>query len=180
MNADDYVKHLLNDRSFLNVEFRRYVDNCYSFDDLASTILPDTLCALIKKAKWNNKLRMMLSELLWYVDGNELEDHMFRLLLKFPRKSRNNYIGTLVHLKLSFYQMQILNRYPNSFEAFGWLLDQICSNDMFTVEDMRQLLRENVGITAYGMNACIDKAREVYGESAKLEAARAWVLRNKI
>lgn len=179
MNVNEYVRRLLSDKQFFRSEYIRYVDNGYYIDKITGILSDESLYAVICKARWNKKLRRMLDHLLWYIDGRNLSDQHFRMLLKFPRRCRNNYVGTLAHQNLSFYQMQILNRYPNSFEAFGWLFDCICSHDIFTEEDMLQLLYENSDVTEYGIQGCIDNAYQLFGSSAKLDTAVKWLKEHK-
>lgn len=170
----DYVRKLQADKSFLATEYKKYVNNCYSIDNIDGTIPSDVLCSLIKAAKANRKLRMLLGELLWYVDGHSVTDSIFRMLLAFPSWYRNTYTSVLGHKNLAFYQMQILNRYPQSFEAFSWLFDHICCYDCFTDKDMYKILSENCDTTKYGIQRCIDSASEKYGGSKKLSLAIEW------
>lgn len=179
IDVNEYVRRLLEDKGVLESEYRSYEQNDYTIQNICGILSSESLYAVIRAARWNRKVRKLLNDLLWYIDELHLMDAHFRMLLKFPRRDRNNYVGVLVHKKLSFYQMQVLNRYPNSFEAFGWLLDRICSSDMFTEEDMLQLLRENADVTKYGMQACVDYAYETYGPSSKLDAAAAWIAQRR-
>lgn len=175
----DYVIRLQTDKLFLMSEYKEYVDNCYSIENISGIIPSDVLCSFIKAAKVKRKLRLMLGELLWYVDAQSVTDINFRMLLTFPSRYRNTYVSVLGHKNLSFYQMQMLNRYPQSFEAFSWLFDHICCYEFFTEEDMYKILSENCDTTQYGIQQCIDSAYEKYGESRKLSFAVEWLMKNK-
>lgn len=179
MNANEYARRLLSDRGFLKEEYRQYVARCYMVPELSGTIANDTLAGLIRRAKWDRRIRWMLSELLWHIDGNRLPDELFRALMAFPRRTRRNYCGTLAHLKLPFYQMWELNRHCSEFESFAWLVNRICESEMFTTEDLLQVLRESAEVTGSGMNVVLDLARKRHGGSEKLDAAREWVRVNK-
>lgn len=174
-HIDDYAAALLSDRSFLNKEYRKYVDNCYMLQNVDGDIKPDILNAVIRKAKWNRKIGSMLGDILMYVNSDSISDENFRMLLRFPPRKRNTYLISISHAELAFYQMQIINRVSSSFEAFTWLFDWICDNDFFREEDMKQILREASGITSYGIRACIDQVRERSGDSPKLNIAEKWL-----
>ena len=175
MNAEEYGRRLLTDREFLKGEYRRYADRCYMLPELTGTISHETLAGLIRRAKWDKRVRWMLSELLWHIDGRNLPDGLFRALMAFPKRTRRNYCGTLAHLKLPFYQMWELNRHCSEFESFAWLVNRICESEMFAVEDLLQVLRESKRVTKCGMDVVLDLARKRYGDSEKLAAAREWV-----
>lgn len=179
MNAEAYGRRLLEDPAFLKREFTQYADRCYMLPELTGTISHETLAGLIRKARWSRKVRWMLAELLWHIDGTELSDGLFRALLAFPKRTRRNYCRTLAHLKLPFYQMWELNRHCSEFESFAWLVNRICENEMFAVEDMIQVLRESREVSGYGMNVVLDLARKRHGDSDKLTAARRWVMQHK-
>ena len=179
MDANEYGKRLLADREFMREEYREYVGRCYMLPELAGDISHETLAGLIRRAKWDRRVRWMLAELLWHIDGRNLPDGLFRALMAFPKRTRRNYCGTLAHLKLPFYQMWELNRHCSEFESFAWLVNRICESEMFAVEDLLQVLRESKRVTKYGMDVVLDLARKRYGDSAKLEAAREWVQKNK-
>lgn len=74
-----------------------------------------------------------------------------------------------------FYQRQVLNRYPQTYEVFAWLFEKICQYDFFREEDMKKILCENPDITKYGVQTCIDSIHEKYGSSNKLNVAIEWV-----
>ena len=179
MDANAYAGRLLEDRAFLKAEFGRYVDRCYQLPELEGVLSQETLAGLVQRARWSKKLRWMLSELLWHIDGQKLPDELFRALMAFPKRTCRNYCATLAHLKLPFYQMWELNRHCSEFESFAWLVNRICEHEMFTVEDLLQVLRESAEVTRYGMDVVLDLARKRHGDSDKLAAAREWVEKNK-
>lgn len=175
MNINDYSLRLINDRQFLNREYKRFVNNCYAIEDVDGTVRCDILYSYLKAAKRKRKLRNMLGELLWYVDAQSISDINFRLILEFPLGYRNTYVSVLGHHSLAFYQMQILNKYPQSYESFAWLFDRTCQYDCFTEKDMHQILSENRGVTKFGIQQCIESASKKYGDSEKLRLAVRWV-----
>ena len=176
-HIDAYVALLLSNRRFLNAEYRKFVDNCYILENIDGDIDPDILNKVIRKAKWNPKLRSMLTGILWYVDGNSITNENFRLLLQFPRRKRNTYLGAISHANLAFYQMLTINKVSSPFEAFAWLFDRICENRFFSEADMLQILNDASDITVYGIQNCIDIMRKKYGDSPKLEIAEKWIER---
>lgn len=107
-------------------------------------------------------------------DGRELPTGFI-----LPAPLANAYASALAHGNLAFYQMQILNRYPASYEAFAWLFDHIYHFECFTAEDMKKTLLDNPDVTSYGIQVCIDSAREKYGDSDKLTAAVNWIQNKK-
>lgn len=175
IHINDYVMLLLSDRVFRKNEYRKFVDNCYTLQNIEGDIDPGVLNAIILKAKWNAKLRSMLTGILWYVNKGSITNENFNLLMHFPRRKRNTYLGTISHAELAFYQMQIINSVSGSFEAFAWLFDRICENEFFTEDDMLQLLKDSSDITICGIRSCIDFAREKYGTSSKLVVADNWI-----
>ncbi|MGM9669459.1 MAG: hypothetical protein ACI3VZ_06870 [Faecousia sp.] len=172
---DDYAAALLADRNFRNIEYRKFVDNCYILQNIDGDIDPGILNAVIRKAKRNRKMRLMLGGILWYVNKDSITDENFRMLLSFPRRERDTYLAAISHAELAFYQVQMIYRVSCPFEAFAWLFDRICENDFFQEEDMMQILRENSDITGAGIRACINNAVEKYGDSPKLDIAKNWV-----
>lgn len=179
MDAQEYGRRLLEDRAFLQTEYKAYVDRCYMLPELTGSVSWETLAGLIRKAKWDRRIRWMLVELLWHIDARNLPDRLFRALMAFPKRTRRSYCATLAHLKLPFYQMWELNRHCSEFESFAWLVNRICESEMFAVEDLLQVLRESGQVTKHGMDVVLDLARKRYGDSEKLRAAREWVIKMK-
>ena len=171
MHIDDFSTHILHDRAFRNNEYRKFLKNCYSFDNVYGIISPDLLKQVIKRAKWNRKFRIFLTDILLYANSSSITDENFELLLHFFGKIRTTYLSALGHLELSFYQMMALNRQPLSLEAFEWLFDNICRYDCFSEGDMKKILRDNAGnanVHRIVLQHCISAARNNYGESKKL------------
>lgn len=175
-NVNEYILHLLSNKQFCVSEYSKYIENGYYIENIDGIVTAELLSKLIRQAKRNKKIRALLSDLLYYVDEKSLTNSNFVLLCKFPKRLRVTYLDNIAHNKLSFYQMQILNRYP-SFEAFSWLFDNICKYDIFTDEDMLQILRENHYIRSAGIGDCIKLALDKYGNSSKLEIAEKWRLK---
>lgn len=175
MHINDYAMLLLTDHEFCKREYQKYNSSAVSIQNVYGKISTEILKKVIKKAKWNGKVRVLLGDILFYGDHSSISDENFRLLLHFPGQARKTYLSNLGHLHLSFYQMQILNRYPLNFEAFAWLFDHICQYDFFTEADMLQILKDNADVSNYGIQTCIQQAQKEWGPSAKLEAAKLWV-----
>ena len=175
IHVNAYASRLLSDRHFCNLEYHRFSENCYSINNIYGNIAPNILNCVIRRAKWNKKIRRFLSDILLYVDQNSISDRNFRLLMQFRGRCRNTFLANIAHADLAFYQMQIINRYSGAFEAFGWLFNHICQHDCFNEEDMLHILKDNVHITAIGVQSCIDSAVEAYGMSAKLNIAIMWI-----
>ena len=175
MHIDEYVSRLLSDRKYFDREYEKYIDNCYTIHNVEGNIAPEALNALISKAKCNRKVRKILSGVLCFVDKRSISDENFRLLLSFRGSCRVTFLSNIAHADLAFYQMQILNQFPLSFEAFAWLFDHISKYDFFSEEDMLQILRENSDVTDAGIRMCIDSALEKYGASNKIDVAIAWL-----
>ena len=166
---------LLSSRNFLNSEYRKFIDAGYALQNVEGFISKDILKSVISKAKRNQKLRKMLTDILLYVNKESISDENFRLLLKFRGRYKITNLSNICHADLAFYQMQIINRYPVCFEAFAWLFDHICRFDFFKEEDMLQILRENPDITSAGIQACIDCVLKDHDMSPKLLIAKQWV-----
>ena len=175
IHINDYVSKLISDGFFLKEEYSKYVRNSYGLENVFGIIHPNILSTIIRKAKYNRKMRYMLSDILLYSDNTSITDANFRSILKFPPKWKTTYLSSLGHCKLAFYQMQILNRYPLALEAFSWLFDQVCQYDLFSDEDMVQILRDNPSIQSIAVQNCIDTAYSKYGPSSKLEIAKQWI-----
>ena len=178
-DINEYVLRLLGDKQFQNSEYHNFLGNCYSIASAYGILSAGTLFAVLKRAKWSHKLRVMLPDILLYINAGSMTDENFRLVLSFPRRWRNAYASALAHGNLAFYQMQILNHYPASYEAFAWLFDHICHFECFTAEDMKKTLLDNPDVTSYGIQVCIDSVREKYGDSDKLTAAVNWIQNKK-
>ena len=174
INVNNYAIKLINDKNFCKLEYRKYIQNDFSFQNIVGIINANVLQKVINKAKRNKRVRLMLSDLLLYADKNSITDENFQLILRFSNRYRTTYLSCLGHLNLSFYQMQILNRCPLSLEAFSWLFDNICHYDIFSDEDMLQILRENSDIKSIAIDHCIDIAQKKYGSSSKIEIAIEW------
>lgn len=179
IHIDNYATALLSDRSFRNIEYRKYVDNCYVLQHVEGDINPDVLNAVIRKAKWNRRIRSMLVDILSYVNKNSISDENFRMLLYFSRKKRDSYLEAIGHVDLAFVQMQIIAKITSSFESFAWLFDQICKYDCFKDEDMLQLLRDSSDITIFGIQSCVDLVCPNDTNRSKLEIAKLWIEKMK-
>ncbi len=174
-DANTYIGMLIRDKAFLRSEYQKFLNNCYSVSEINGIISCDMLRNLLGTAKHCRMLREMLTDLLYYADGQSLSGSNLERILKLSSKYRNTYVSVLSHCALAFCQMQVLNRYPLSFEAFAWLFDTICKNDCFAESDMYQILSESRGATKYAIAQCIEYARKAYGTSAKLRVAESWV-----
>ena len=179
IHIDNYATALLSDRGFCNKEYRKYVDNCYILQNVEGNINPDVLNAVIRKAKWDRKIRSMLVDILSYVNENSISDENFRMLLCFSPQKRNSYLEAIGHVDLAFVQMQIIAKITSSFEAFAWLFDQICKYDCFKDEDMLQLLRDSSDISIFGVQSCIDLVCPNDTNISKLRVAKLWVKKLK-
>ena len=177
ININDYVHKLLKSKSFRKNEYRNFIANDYVIEGVEGIIRPELLTHVIGKAKRNKSFRVLLSDILTYVDSESISDQNFQLLLKFPKKQRTTYLSCIGHSSLSFYQMQILNEYPLALEAFSWLFDNICRYDIFTSGDMLHILEKNPDVQPKAIQICIDSAIQKYGDSAKLNVAKKWVNR---
>ena len=175
LHINEYVSRLLSNRNFFASEYKKYIENCYVLQNVTGDIAPEILKALICKAKRNGKARKLLSGVLCFVDKKSITDENFRLLLSFRGQSKITFLSNIAHAELAFYQMQILNRFPLSFEAFAWLFNHISEYDFFSEEDMLQILRENADVTDIGIRMCIDSAVKKYGTSNKIDVAIAWL-----
>ncbi len=173
-DVNSYAIKLMNDKNFCKSEYKKYIQNDFSLQNIVGIINANVLQNVIRKAKRKKQVRLMLSDLLLYADKNSITDKNFQLILKFSNRYRTTYLSCLGHLNLSFYQMQILNRYPLSLEAFSWLFDNICHYDIFSDEDMLQILRENSDIKSIAIDHCIEMAQKTYGLSSKIETAIKW------
>ena len=174
-DVNDYVSNLLQNRGLRKKAFRDFSENNYSVDNLCGVLTAERLHALLLEARHSRILKMLLTDLLYYVDSESMTDENFSLLLKFRTKYRTTYLSCLGHAELSFYQMQVLNRYPLAYEAFSWLFDKICNYEAFTDGDMLHLLQQNPDIKAVAVQSCIDSALVKYGDSSKIETARKWL-----
>ena len=174
IDINAYATKLMSDRIFKKMEYKKFVSNCYILQDIGGNIKPDILNAVICKAKWDRRLRIMLTGILWYVDTESISDKNFRMLLCFPHNERCTYLAAISHAEIAFYQMQMINRISSSFESFVWLFERICVNDFFKEEDMLQLLRDTSDVTSYGILTCIRSVREKYGDLSKLAIAENW------
>lgn len=175
MNINDYINNLFFDKKFLNSEFKQYVDNCYSIQNVEGTVDADVLHTILIKACKRRKLRIMLSDILHYVNKHSITDVNFQLLLHFPKKYRTTYLSHLCHADLAFYQKLILCHYPLTFEAFAWIFDQIWQYDIFSDEDMLYILRNNPDNSILAIEECVLNAFALYGHSTKSEVANAWI-----
>ena len=81
MHIDEYAVSLLIDKAYRNSEYDKFVENCYSIQNVDGNINPDILNKVIRMAKWNRKLRSMLTDMLCYTDGNSITSDNFQLLL---------------------------------------------------------------------------------------------------
>lgn len=177
MNINDYVYKLLKSKSFRKDEYRSFITNDYAIADVEGIIRPELLTQVIRKAKRNKSFRVLLSDILTYIDSESISDQNFQLLLTFHKKQRTTYLSCIGHSSLSFYQMQVLNEYPLALEAFSWLFDNICRYDIFTSGDMLRILEKNPDVQPRAIQICIDSAIQKYGDSAKLNVAKKWVNR---
>lgn len=175
IDVNVYVKKVVESKAFRKKAFQSFTANNFSIDKIHGILAADELTLLLRKAKWNRVLRMLLTDLLYYVDSKSMTDTNFRLLLTSNRKYKVTYLSCIGHVQLSFYQMQILNQYPLALEAFSWLFDNICHYSIFTEEDMLHILRQNPDVMPVAIQNCIDAAYKKYGSSSKIDAAKHWI-----
>lgn len=175
LDVNYFAERILNDRYFRNQAYFEFIANNYGIDNVFGHVDPKILNRLIKRAKWNHKIRDMLTDILLYVDASSMTDENFRMLLRFPYKCRRTYLSNICHGELSFYQMKILNQTPLAMEAFIWLFDKICCYDCFTHEDLLCILRENPDVRPIVIRDCISSAIKEYGQSQKIQVAQAWL-----
>lgn len=175
IDVNVYVKKVIESKEFRKNEFQNFTANNFSIDKLNGILTANVLTLLLRKAKWNRILRLLLTDLLYYVDSKSMTDANFRSLLKLNRKYKITYLSCIGHAQLSFYQMQILNQYPLAYEAFSWLFDNICHYSIFTEEDMMHILRQNPDIKPIAIQYCIKAAYKEYGNSSKIDVAKHWI-----
>lgn len=182
-DINDFAIRLLKDTQYCKEQHEAYIASSYCFAQIDGVFSPAVLKETILAASDSEEILEMLPEMLLYVDRNSVTDEVFQLLLNTPSDIRISCLSNLGHAELAFYQMQILNRFPLALEAFSWLFDQICHFDIFSKEDMLQILRENYDVTPQGIQNCIELAYAKYGNSEKLNEAIHWVevmkLRNR-
>ncbi len=178
-DINTYAQRLLNDKDFLKESHAEYMEHDYSIPNVCGTISADNLHHIIRAAHKNKMLQDLLTDILSYADGQSITDENFRSLLGLKSKLQSTYFSVLAHLDLAFYQLQILNRYPQSYEAFSALFQMICENECFHDEDMKQLLRENNDVTTYGIRSCIDIADQKKLDNSKVKIAKEWVHGNQ-
>ena len=175
LHVDTYVHKLLTNKQFMHKEYRKYVKNGYTIQNLTGNVSPSALYELIKRAKWSRKYQGLLADILFYADKESITNYNFELLTKFGKRRRLTYLSAITHANLSFYQMSMINKISGEFEAFAWLFDRICCNDIFSEEDMGYLLRDNKSVTTYGIQACIESAIQMHGDQKKIDVAVAWL-----
>lgn len=175
IHIDEYAVSLLMNKDYRKSEYNKFVQNCYLLKNVEGNIDPEILSRVIRMAKWNRKLRSMLTDILCYADSNSVRSDNFQLLLRFSQKYRKTYLEAIAHTRLAFCQMQVINRLTSSYEAFAWLFDQICEHDFFREEDMLCLLKETSDISICGIQHCINGALEKLGESPKIALAQNWI-----
>ena len=180
VDINDWTNKIIYDKHFCKSEYKKYVENNYSIDNVSGFVTSNILHKFITKAKRKKIYRVFLSDILSYTNADSITDRNLRLLLKFPSKYKKTYLSCIGHSTLSFYQMQILNKHSLSLEAFSWLFDNICHYSFFSNEDMLQILRENSDIRSIAIDNCIDMAKNKYGSSSKLDIAKEWSNKLKI
>lgn len=170
-SINDFCMQLLQDKAFLRREYQSFVENSYGIDGVQGTVDGEILNRLIRKAKWNRKIRIFLTDILLYADSASMTHENFTRLLRFRGRIGVTYWSAMGHLNLPYYQLMELNRRPLSLEAFFGLFDAVCRYDCFLEGDMEQILRENRDLTELALQGCIADAKERYGDSKKLRAA---------
>ncbi len=171
-DINDYIANLLQDGRFLKKEYVSFVNNTYSIDDVEGVVSANVLNKVILNARKSKMIRDMLVDILLYSDKRSITDENFSLLMRFNKRIRNNYISSLAHCDLSFYQMYYINQLWSEYESFAWLFDHMCNYDGFTVYDIENLIRESCHVTKHGVESCIKYAAEKYGFTEKIKVAK--------
>ena len=70
-DINEYVLRLLRDKQFQNSEYHNFLGNCYSIASTYGILSAGTLFAVLKRAKWSHKLRVMLPDILLYIKNRE-------------------------------------------------------------------------------------------------------------
>lgn len=129
-NIKEYISFLEDGMEYFQENFDGELDS-------------EKLSTLIDKATKNKDLQFIISGLLYCSKKETITDEIFNKLLKFFKGMRRTFMVALAHCDISFYQLMAINRMQICVEAFGWLINHMYTVDVFSVEDMKQLLKES-------------------------------------
>ena len=157
MDVNEYSLLLLHSVKFLKSEYRKYIDNSYSLTEKAGTLSPDVLQMLLNSAHRNRRLRVILSELLWYADADSVTDANFRAILTDGQYVENSIVPK------EGYTLQDVSLVITGDKLFGY---RVAFNNNGN-EEICYIYEAVSGI--YDGNAEIDRAKIVsyFGEDRK-------------
>lgn len=175
-NIVDVVDKILFEDTFLNDIYNQYCDNPDIFElSFNGRIDADRFEQLVSLARKNFKLACLLDPLIAnYADAESITDSIFRQLLSFPKKYRNNYAISMAHRQLSYYQLYELNSMHICTEAFAQLIYMQCKYDCFSTEDVIKLLNNSHHISKELLGAFVDSIYLEMGDTPKVSVCKMW------
>ncbi len=102
------------------------------------------LLKLLKKSKRSYELRYLLPDILLLVKGESITDDVIDFCINYPTKGfRNTLIIQLAHIWLNPNQLELLNSYLPTAEAFCKLLIIYSSDRNYMADTLSSLLENN-------------------------------------
>lgn len=150
-NINELVCNLLIDEKYQKKIIDEFKENPDVFEHssieeyckYSSTLDPKVLLKLLNSySKDNKKIKEIIPYILYYADEKSITDEIFNEILHFDRNYRNTLLIVLAHCKISFYQLEYINKLQICDEAFCQLLYIYSTNEIFTAEDLKVFLQK--------------------------------------
>lgn len=151
-NINEVVYNLLNDSNYQQIIINEFKKNSGFFEHsiikeyckYSGTLDSKLVIELLDSYKQcNNKIKEIIPSILYYSDDKSITCEVFNKILHLKKKYCKELLFVLAHCKISFYQLEYINRLQMCDEAFCQLLYTYSFIDAFTTEDLIYFLKSN-------------------------------------
>lgn len=120
MDINEFAEKIAVDKRFRNIEYHKFINNCYILNDVNGNIQASVLTEIIYVAKRNRRVRSLLSGILWFTNKDSISDENFQLLLTFSEKVRSQLLLPVSH------------KYQNISVRRGLFINENCTQQKCT------------------------------------------------
>lgn len=103
----------------------------------------DLLLRLFKKSVHCNSIKQLLPDILYHVDAHSISDAVVEFSITYPGEFRETLLSLLAHMWLSVEQLELINNYIHTPEAFCKLFFIYAEDTLYPEEKFEQFLLDN-------------------------------------
>lgn len=181
-NINEVIYNFLNDSNYQHMVINEFEKDYDFFEHsiveeyckYSGTL--DSKLVLELLDSYNKKIKKIIPSILYYSDEQTITNEVFNKILSFNKKYRKELLFVLAHCKISFYQLEYINKLQICDEAFCQLLYIYCTNVSFTAEDLKIFLKSNLKLNMSTLKMHIKLVLE--DKNLNIDIAKINVLRN--